>query len=415
MSFHIARVLRLLTSSLIRNSFFIMLATLKSAAIGLVFWVVAARLYSMEEIGVAAAIISSMYIPLLLSRLGMDGSLTRFIPGGDRGKIFWTTIFVTTLLALILGAMMIVGVGASSFDFSIISLESGLFLGTLVALSISSLGGVTLIAVRRPKAYFLQSLILDSKILFLVGLVSIGALGIFYSVGLAIIMGAVFSLAVINRLGIKYSGFDWRYLKDSSRFSIGNYVVGIFIAVPNEILPILALNTLGSAQAALYYVSYMISSITLLVPSAIGASLFVEGSHGEDIRTSARHAIIVTFGLIGPVVLVLILFGNIILSIVGSEFTAAFGLLQVMAASTPFVSVCIIYFAVKRVLKEMKDIMILSAVISILLLGSSYLFTVEFGPIGLGYAWLVSYGIGAFFVSAGFMRSALRANRPLSS
>ena len=62
-----------------RNSIYIILNSLSSAGLGFIFWIFAARLFSTSDVGVAAALISTMTLLVQLSRFGLDESMIRYI------------------------------------------------------------------------------------------------------------------------------------------------------------------------------------------------------------------------------------------------------------------------------------------------------------------------------------------------
>jgi len=63
-----------------------------------------------------------------------------------------------------------------------------------------------------------------------------------------------------------------------------------------------------------------------------------------------------------------------------------------------FVGVNFVYFAIKRVQKDVKGLVIISGLVFGLLVGLGYLFMIIFGVVGVGYAWLVGNGIGSVMV-----------------
>ena len=64
---------------LFKNAYFLMFSSLTSAGSGFFFWLIAARFYSTADIGLASAIISAMGLISMLSLLGFDISLVRFL------------------------------------------------------------------------------------------------------------------------------------------------------------------------------------------------------------------------------------------------------------------------------------------------------------------------------------------------
>ena len=64
------RIINHMKDPLYRISFFIMLTSISNAGFGFIFWMLAAKLYPKEDVGIATALISAMSLPVLLSRLG---------------------------------------------------------------------------------------------------------------------------------------------------------------------------------------------------------------------------------------------------------------------------------------------------------------------------------------------------------
>jgi len=75
-----------LKDPLYKNSFFIMLTSISNAGFGFFFWMLAAKLYPKEDVGVATALISAMGLISMLSLLGFDISLVRFLPEREDKK-----------------------------------------------------------------------------------------------------------------------------------------------------------------------------------------------------------------------------------------------------------------------------------------------------------------------------------------
>ena len=392
---------RLTKDSLYKNSFLIMLASISASAFGFIFWILAAKLYPKEDVGVAIALISSQSLLILFSRFGLDQSIIRFFPKKDKGKVFNTSAIITTLFAVLFGAVFIIGIDIWSPELSMIRRCVFLYLLVLAVNSITSLAGISFIALRKAKYYFFQSLLAGSRIAFLFPLVFFGALGIFSSVGISFILALVFSLFLLVKSGIKSTGIDKKFLNDAFHFSAGNYIAGLLIIAPNQILPIMVLNVLGTREAAHYYIAFMIASLLFTIPNAISTSLFVEGSHGEALKKTTLKSIFAIFSLLTPAVIILYFFGEFILKLIGKDYVASvLNVLKVMTLSSFFVAVCRIYFSIKRVQKDIKGLILLSALIFALLLGLAYTFMLKFGIVGVGYAWIVSYGLGSLIVGA---------------
>lgn len=386
---------------LFRNSLFIILASVLGSASGFVFWMIAAKIYPKEDVGVATALISSLYLVILVSGFGLGQSLIRSFPERNKGKVFGTSAIITTLFAVLFGAIFIVGVDLWAPGLHQLRQYAFPYLLFLAANSIVLLIGNAFIALRKTEYYLLQSLLMGSRIVFLMPLLFLGTLGIFSSIGASFVVTLIFSLfLLVVKLRIKPAGMDRGFLRDSFHFSIGNHVATLLMKSPLYILPVMVLNTLGAEEAAHYYVVFAISSLLFIIPSALGTSLFVEGSHGEVLKKAVLKSFFAMFLLLIPAVIVLYFFGELVLELLGKDYAAGgLNLLRLMALSSFFVGICQIYSSIKRIQKDMKGLILLGALIFVLLLGLSYTLMPKLGLLGIGYAWMISYGVGSLVVA----------------
>ena len=91
-----------------------------------------------------------------------------------------------------------------------------------------------------------------------------------------------------------------------------------------------------------------------MIPLSTSLSLFAEGSHQEEtLVQDTLRSVKLTFSVIVPAILLLLLIGDKILLIFGAEYAEnATSLLQILAISLIPLSINAIYFSIKRV--EMK-------------------------------------------------------------
>ena len=162
MNIKIAELARHLRDPLLKNSLFIMLTSISGAGFGFIFWMLAAKFYPAEDVGIATALISSMALLVLLSRFGLDFSIIRFFPTNDKSRIFSTSAIITTSFAVIFGAVFIAGVDILSPELGSLlkpPRNAALFLIFLAASSVTALTGISFIAIRKAAFQFLQSII----------------------------------------------------------------------------------------------------------------------------------------------------------------------------------------------------------------------------------------------------------------
>ena len=367
-------------------------------AVGFAFWALAARLYSKEDIGLAISLIGSIDFIILVSRFGLDQSLIRFLPVKNEDSIFSTSIIVTTSAALLIGIIFLQGINIFAPKLSIIRNYYILYLLFLFCLSIISLTTNTFIAMRKSRYYLIQNIVNCSKLILLYLLVPLGILGIFNSVGISYILASLIAMSIIRKMGLKFKRPDKLFLKESFRFSISNFIALLLMTAPNYLLPIMILSMLNAEESAHYFIAYSISSILIIIPSAFSMSLLVEGSHGESMKENLQKTLIITYLSLGVGIGIIYIFGEKLLGIFGSSYVGAFELLKVISLSTLFIAICRIYISVSRVEKNVKSIVFLNLLIFILLISLSYIFANKFGLVGIGYAWVISYGINSFLI-----------------
>lgn len=394
------KLIRQAKDPLYKNSFFIMLSSITNAGFGFFFWMIAARLYSAEDVGIATALLSSLNLIILFSRLGFDYSIIRFFPKGNKSRILSTSIVISTSSAILFGILFIAFVDVFFSKLHLLRnfLFSAVFLMTAAVSSVISMTAQSFIALRRGELYFLQNPAAGSRILFLFFLTFLGSAGIFGSVSFAFLFVLILALLLIGRTAGLSLSVDADYVRGSFRFSAGNYLASLFSIAPNQILPIMVLNLLGAEKAAYYYVAFAIAGLIFLIPGSMSASLFVEGSHGESLRKNVLKSLAAIASLLTPAVIFICLFGDFILHLFGKDYVQAFELLRLFALSSFFFAVVSVYLAVKRVQMDVRRIILLNGLNCFALLTLSYLLIPRFDIIGAGYAWIATYFISSLVV-----------------
>ena len=384
-----------LKEPLIRNSFFIMASSFIAAGFGFFFWMIAARLYSQADVGIATALMSSMGLLILISRLGLDQSVIRFFPQRDKNRVLGTAIVVPTAVALGAGVVFVAMVDVIAPDLVVVRTVAPLYLGFLGAYSITWILEGAFNAIRKSEYYFVLNLLYGSRILFLLPLVFLGAMGIFSSFGLSFVLGLILAFFLLRRCSIHPTpGVDQTFLREAWQFSAGAYVAGMLMAAPNMVIPIMVLNVLGAESTANYYITYAIVSILFMIPYAFTTSLFVEGSHGGEMKKSVFRTLASMFALLIPAIVGISLLGESILNLIGKDYVEGITLLRVLALSAVFVSICQTFISIAKVRNDIRSLIIISGFVSVALLGLGYTLMHRFGLIGMGYAWFATYAMG---------------------
>ncbi len=95
-------------NSLYKNTGYLLGINLIGAILGFVFWVVSARFFSQEDIGIASALISISSFLAIISGLGVGPGIIRHLSEeGDSSLLLKTSIINNIILSVVVGALYI--------------------------------------------------------------------------------------------------------------------------------------------------------------------------------------------------------------------------------------------------------------------------------------------------------------------
>jgi O-antigen/teichoic acid export membrane protein len=387
---------RIMQDSLYKNSIYLMLSAGIMAGFGFFFWIICARLFSAEDIGLATTIISVMGLIASFSILGLNTGLIRYLPKSENKNNKINTAFtVVALTTIIVSSIFLLELKTFSPRLYFIKenvLISFAFMFFMIIYSMNSVIESVFVAYRSSKFVLLKNTIfsvLKLGIPFL--FIGFGAFGIFsaYMSALLVGFGIVF-LVLIFRFDYKpkFVFYD-NVIKKVGKYSFGNYVAGFIGGLPLMVLPLMITNMLHPETTAYYYMAMMIASLLFVIPGATNNSLFAEGSTNQrKLNKNILKSIWIIGILLIPAILITFLFGDLILLAFGKEYSIqGFGFLKIMAVSGIFVSVNSIFGSVFKVKKRIGAIIVASIVGAASILGLGYML-IEKGLFGIGVAYM---------------------------
>lgn len=396
------KIIRNVKVPLIKNFSYIVLASISSSAFGFIFWILAAKFYSPDSVGIATALISSMTLLTLLSRLGLDNSIIRFMPENNQNEVFTTCNALVIIFTLILGIIYILGIDIFTPKLYLLKtpINSTIFLLFLVANAVASMTGVSFVALRKAEYYFIQNIFIGLRAFLILPLTFLGTMGIFCSVGFSFIFATLISLFYLSKMDLHFKmHINKEFISKSFHFSAGNYIAGLFMTGPNLILPLMILNILGPEKAAYYYLDFSIASLLFMIPNATSTSLFVEGSYGQSMGESVLKSILLVYSILIPLVIVVYVSGGWILNLIGNSYSAeGLELLYLLIITSFFIAITSTYSSIKRIQNDIKELIIINGIIFVILLLSSYILMNLYGIIGVGYSWFISNLIGSIII-----------------
>lgn len=385
--------------SLYRNSIYLMMSTLIMSIFGFFFWIICARLYTTEQIGLATTILSVMSLITSFSLLGLGNGLVRFLPTSERKSEKINTCFtLVAIITIIITSIFLMGLNFFSPKLIFIKeslILSFLFIIFMIFSSFSSLIDSIFLAYRDTKYVLIKNSIFSVlKIILIFGTVNLGVYGIFSSWMMALISGFL-TVALILVYKFQYKPrlvFHDNIIGKIGRYSFGNYIAGIIGGLSSLVLPLMITNILHPEFTAYYYMAMMIANVLFVIPQATSNSLFAEGSYNENkLKFHIKKSIKIISLLLIPGILLTIFFGKYILLFFGQDYSnEGYMFLNILALSGVFVAINYVFGSIFRIKHRIKEIIIISTIGTATILGMSYWFIINgYGLVGIGIAFIV--------------------------
>jgi len=311
-----------------RTGYYLILGTGASGVLGVAFWALAARSYSAHVVGLSAAAVSAIALISGICSLGLSAVLVRYLPvAGPSGRALVARSYALTILLSFLVA------GAAALTTDIWSPSLG-FLGedlwplafalSTAAMTTFTLQDSVLTGLHKASWIPLENTLYAAAKLVLLALLA-GLLpfaGLFVAWNLPLLPAVVVINYLIFRRLIpqmsKEGGLDRRKV---IAMAAGNYGGNLLGLLGNMYLPILVANRTSAAEAAYFYVPWMISLTVELVALNMMTSLTVEAALDMPrLRQLSRQALKQSMRLVVPVAALTALLAPLGLLIFGREY-----------------------------------------------------------------------------------------------
>jgi O-antigen/teichoic acid export membrane protein len=302
-----------------------------TAALGFVYWFVAARGFSPGAVGLASASISAMTLLAYAGMLGLGTMLMGELPrqGGREGSLITSAVLFSALAGGALGLLFVVFAADVSADFR--PLQASLGTIALFAAGVA-LTSASLVADQALIGLLLGGLQLGRNAVFAV--VKLGALiavtlWLQQRTGITIYatwaVGNLVSLVALTAVGIARGWFrlaarpHWSALRGLRRAALGHHGLNLALQFPVLGLPIVVTTTLTAAFNAYFYVAWMVTfSFVWVVPTALCMVLYTVSSKTPAMLRRAIRFTIGTSLAVGVL-------SNLVLPLIGEPILRLFG------------------------------------------------------------------------------------------
>jgi len=149
----------------------------------------------------------------------------------------------------------------------------------MVTVSFNSLTDAVFIANRRAEFHTATYAVLGVvKLILPLFLIPFGSMGIYMAYILAVVASLLLSLFFMRRsCGYRFKTKpNWKHIKQIRKYASNNYFSVILGGLPSQLLPLVIIHKLGSAQAAYFSMAWMMANLLYVVPTAATQSLLAE-------------------------------------------------------------------------------------------------------------------------------------------
>lgn len=320
-----SKVGALRSDRMLTNSALLFATTLMMAGSGALFWVLAARLASPEEVGLAGSLVSTTEALALFAQLGLNITLVRTMPTSERraADVAFAALVVTVaggLLALLF-ALLLPAVSPRLHDVLSSPVVVVLFCVLVAATALNVLTDAVFLSIDRVRSYlWLNGVLLGlAKCTLPFLLAGAGALGLYGSVGGAALLCGLASLWVVFRhLPGSRRPSPSPQLRSARGFAGAGYATYVLNVIPQMVLPLVVINALGAAEGAVFFLSAQIITLQNAVILAVGNSMYAESE-----RTPHRRVAVVRRG--GLTLAVVAVLGAVVVVAAAPLFLSIFG------------------------------------------------------------------------------------------
>lgn len=332
-------VYKLLTrvgSPLFVNGYALVLSSWATSALGIGYWIMAARLYSEEAVGLNSAALTVIFFLANVAQLNLVNALNRFIPsaGRETASLILKAYLASTVMAVCVSAVFLLGIDLWAPSLSAMRSSPASILWVIVATvswCIFTLQDGVLIGLRQAKWVPLASITYAVIKLGMIVLLAkaLPGTGIFVSwtVPVLLLIMSVNTLVFLRLVpshvrAIEPAGhpFDNRAVV---RFVMGDYFGSLAWIATITLLPILVLERIGPVASAHFYLAWNITYALYLVSGNMGMSLVTEAARDEEKLNLYSYQVLQrTLLLVAAAVVLIIIGAPVILRLYGASYAS---------------------------------------------------------------------------------------------
>ena len=409
---------QLLETSLYRNGLYLVITNLAGPVTSFFYWILVARFYSTNAVGLGSATSSIVTLLGLFSTLGFEFGLVRYLSnaGHNSNRMVNTSLTIGSITAfafssIFLAAIMVFSPALEPLRQNPVYITS--FIIFTVITTITVLIGNVFIAERH--ANFTMTTVMISNILEL-SLISLFILFMrsFEGILVAMVTSGTIALVVSMMFFLPKTLPDFRpvptinrsVVNEMIRFSFTNYISNMLLTFTIYVLPIMVVNVLGAEANAYFFISWTTGGVLGTISLATTTSLFAEGSFDEKkLVSDIWRCLKMTYIILIPSAAIVFTLSDKLLLIFGIAYSLkGTTLLRIVSIASLPLALNFMYISILRIQKKSMALILLTLFIAILTLTIAYILLPRIGITATGIGWLVSQSLVAVFVASKLLK-----------
>jgi O-antigen/teichoic acid export membrane protein len=396
------------------NGYALVMSSGISSALGLLYWALAARLYSAEAVGFNAATISAMMFLAGFAQLNLMSALLRFLPeaGRQAGRFILVTYAVSMAVAAVASVVFGQSIGHFVPTLTAIGASPALliwFAAATIGWCVFVLEDSAITGLRRATWVPISNtgFSIGKIVLLIVLAATFPSYGVFASWTIALAAAVVLTnLLLFARLLPRQAAeataqTSQLSIRTISRFVFTDYLGSLCWLACTTLLPIVVASQAGIRATAYFYLAWQIGYGLHMVSINMGYSLVVEGSTDpKRLAIFSKRLVLLNMRIVAPAAVAVAIGAPYIMGLFGADYAAeGSNLLRLLAVAAVPYGVVSVYISVVRVQRRVRRAAIVLAVMCGLVLTLSAVFLRWFGLEGVGIAWLLTQtALGGFLL-----------------
>jgi O-antigen/teichoic acid export membrane protein len=321
---------------MVPNSLALIATKVATLGLGFLFWLVAARLFAPDAVGLAGGLVAAALLCVQLALLGVGSAVIAMFPAhrDGPGRLLDNALTTATVSGAVVGLGFAALAAVAFAELGVVGTRPA-YLALFVAMCALGTAGVVLDQISTTLRRGDQALgrgVLNG-VLSLVAVVALGALA--GAGAMAIFACWVAGVAAACALGaaqLRRAVGRYRFRPRLERplvarlvaVGLPNHALTLADRAPGLLLPVLVTELLSPTANAYWYVVWMMAWVVFSIPIQVGMTLFAEASHRPAaIDGLVRHAVRWSLGLGVAAAVALALVAGLVLSFLGARYAAA--------------------------------------------------------------------------------------------